>query len=647
MLDDRRVGHEAGWFLNFRLQSLLDVELPCLAIGAGDYHADIQAALPGGLDGGTYRFVVEGITNEHFQRLDNAWSKGRGALLVDLYLNWRDIGGGAARYLSNLAGLGDGLDTLSGVPADSFRVARLVVCRLSRRVGQRRYEAVVEAREAVYERLSQALQSQPSPGSDPLGAALEVARLLSVDVEPHRLPAEVPPAEAPPVSTMAGSTGLQAMADLDIAMSEHYRRSGRGMLLIRDGKLHIGPNRIPLHGTEPVLLDDSGGLVQVETTGISQSDANLVGQAGTPQRSRQQFTLTLKGRPDLRPGDVVQFVNPAPNQVTTPRSFADAVGGLLGSFTGASDLTGSLVQAYVSSVSHVQSRSAGFVTTLAVVETPSGDEWDEPSLTSWRGRRSPDLSATPDGKVADAIGQLVGPSGRALAVGEVRAAHLESGSEPPSQTVDLWVGLAPGDGLPFRARRLPVARSQPSRLSGVPYVTPFAWGKCGLVLPRYPGTRVVLGHRGGDADDPLELGALWESGHGPDAQAGDWWLSLPAAVPAAARGALADASVPEEPTSHASHDLTDADGARVIEVGRLTIRVLPSQLPEPGVRPVPPEEASQHVTIEHQNGSRIVISENGDITIESKGNLTLSATKALNINADQVNVKVTNTMDVS
>jgi hypothetical protein len=320
---------------------------------------------------------------------------------------------------------------------------------------------------------------------------------------------------------------------------------------------------------------------------------------------------------------------------------------LAASVAGAGSILGQTVHVYVSGVSHHLSRTQGFVTNLSGVAVQPGHEWDEPTRTPWRWQSTPDPASTPDGAVADAIGQMVGPPSQPLAIGEVRAATLQSTREPPAQTVDVWLGLGPGDGLPFRSRRLPIDRDSRSRISGLPYVTPFAWGKCGLVLPRYPGTRVLIGHRGGNADDPMELGAMWESGHGPASLAGDWWLSLPAAVDAAARTSVSDDTTPTEPSGKASNDLTDADGARVIEVGRLTIRVLPTKLPEPGTRPVAPADDTHHVTIEHESGSRIVISDNGDVMIESKGALTLNAATALNINADEVKVKVTKTMDVS
>ena len=136
MFDDIRVGNDAGWHLDFTHSDGANVQAACLSIGAGEYHADIFAALPGGLEGGSYRFAIEGITNEHYQRLHAAWASGRGRLHVDLYLYWRDTAGGPLRSLSNLAGLADTVDALSGLPGDSARVARLTGRRFARPLGE-------------------------------------------------------------------------------------------------------------------------------------------------------------------------------------------------------------------------------------------------------------------------------------------------------------------------------------------------------------------------------------------------------------------------------------------------------------------------------------------------------------------------------
>ena len=66
----------------------------------------------------------------------------------------------------------------------------------------------------------------------------------------------------------------------------------------------------------------------------------------------------------------------------------------------------------------------------------------------------------------------------------------------------------------------------------MPVVTPFAYGGYGLVLPRYPGERVLLADTGG-GQDVVDIGSVWDDGVMPPAEPGDWWLVLPVAVPTA------------------------------------------------------------------------------------------------------------------
>jgi hypothetical protein len=178
------------------------------------------------------------------------------------------------------------------------------------------------------------------------------------------------------------------------------------------------------------------------------------------------------------------------------------------------------------------------------------------------------------------------------------------------------------------------------------YTTPFAWGKCGLVLPRYPGTRVFVAYRNGLRNDPVEIGALWESGHGPDSQAGDWWLILPVGIPENERATIAEDKTPQEHTGKVSQDLIDADGNRVIEVGELTVRVGRDKLKKAGERPARGQADS--VTIEHSGGgASITIDQNGKISIKGK-NIELDAGSGdIKMNAANVKVTVSGSMDIS
>ena len=231
-------------------------------------------------------------------------------------------------------------------------------------------------------------------------------------------------------------------------------------------------------------------------------------------------------------------------------------------------------------------------------------------------------------------------------VAEVRSVNPTGAdsTEPPSQTETVWRGLVPSDGRTNEVRRLAIQRVNPEEVNGVAYASPFAWGKCGLVLPRYPGSRVVLVHRGGNASDPVDVGAVWESGHGPQSHAGDWWLILP--VGAAQPSSLAASQTP--PTEHqgkATNDLIDADGNRIIEVGELTLRVTRNSLKNAGERPSRPASPAPQdaITIEHADGgASITITSDGKISIHAKGDLELTSDqgdiklKANNIDANVV-----------
>ena len=168
----------------------------------------------------------------------------------------------------------------------------------------------------------------------------------------------------------------------------------------------------------------------------------------------------------------------------------------------------------------------------------------------------------------------------------------------------------------------------PLEKSGVPYATPFAWGKCGLVLPRYPGMRVLSLYRHGLPEDPVEVGALWPAGQGPDAQPGDWWLSLPVGVPAQQRSAAGHDETPVPHKGPVSNDLMDADGHRVIEVANLRVRIGPDGLTDAGTRP-PPAPDDTLLSIEHSDGTTLV-------TIDSSGNVKVVAKGALRLQGDGI-----------
>ena len=660
--DKARIGNDAGWALKFYQGNEPYNELPVLRVE--DYYAEIQATLQSGLEGGTYTFTIEGLIDEHYKKLKQLISAPgrRSDAVVKLYLYWRDVNTNVGGYLANAIGIGDLLGG-SAVPEEAL-VAELAIHSISRKAGSRRYETTIQAKERVYTALCSRL---PAPvHGDNLQAVLETVKMNTGirGITPYEL-TEVSSLQADAINFEQGNTYKQEFQQLANALEQATNKRGRGMLLIRDGILHVGVRSFPLEG-DPKELTYASGLIEIESSGSMESDPNS-DPADAPPR-KPEFRLTLKGRPDIKPGDVVKVDLPPEDVLQTTPDFGDAILGIAGSLLPA--IGGGLenpVNLYVNSVQHRLGRTSGFSTVVTTVQIKDLNQaWDEhsPSGSHPSAPVSSASSADSGTQAAQAVRQLAegSASARRFAdIGEVRSVQTSgrgSETEPPGQTLTTWRGLVAPDGRRNQANRLALQREQPSILPGIPYATPFAWGKCGLVVPRYPGTRVVVLHRNGQANDPLDVGALWESGHGPDSQAGDWWLILPVDIPESQRATIAEDATPEEHTGKVSQDLIDAEGNRIIEVGELTIRVGKDSLKDAGERPGRPDDEGS-ITIEHtKEGSKIVMKPDGSVEItakkikfdtsQSNGDIELDAGQGnITMNANNVNVNVNASMNVN
>jgi hypothetical protein len=640
------IGNDSAWLLAFHKTVSQQVSPdPVLEIGRDDYYAEVQASLPSGLEGGVYSFVIEGLTDEHYAKIAQ---KGPDAPnVVRLYMFWRDTNSSIGGYLSNLAGLTDLTSAVKASDIPDALVADLRIVSVTRKAGTRRYETTVTARERIFEslannRLAAAVDSLAFP------QALQELLRRTCGFAPDRdfktygtLPTENR-------SLAAGKTALDHLRLLGQRLEESTAKYGRGMFLIRDGVLHIGPRPIPVDGDSqpPKKLTLAAGLIETAALDPVPIDPNFDASTGDAP-TRRQFRLTLKGRPDIKPGDMVEFDSPPEDVSKTTGGLLGAIGDLLGGplLPSLGDETfQNPVQLYVSSVEHKLGRTSGFVTTAVGVEitgTTPDDRWDKRTPQSGQQPAPTESSANPEVAAARAVRQMTQSSADSRnfpELAEVRRMTATGSAEPPSQTVKLWRGLAPGDGGASQARRLAIQRPSPAPIDGVPYVTPYAWGKTGLVLPRYPGTRVLVEHRNGSSDDPVDAGALWESGHGPDSQPGDWWLILPVGVPQDKRSSLTDDQTPQEHTGPVSQDLIDADGNRVIEAGEFVVRVSRNSLKSAGQRPSRASDADS-ITIEHADGgSKITLKSDG--TIQIKGtNIEFEASGKITLKASEVDVQ--------
>jgi hypothetical protein len=462
-----------------------------------------------------------------------------------------------------------------------------------------------------------------------------------------------------------GETLVATLQELQKRLENEVNKHGRGLYLIRDGQLAIGNRRFPHEeGADSTKrLTTATGLIETESMERVQSDPNFDACSQTVEvaPSRAQYKLTLKGRPDIKPGSIVEFSPPSED---APEDTSGGFFGALGEVVrevGAGSLLANLqdfdessaIKLYVNSVEHRLGRKTGFSTVITGLQIDPDNPWDEHSPAhseQQQGQGDSPTSATAVGRVAQAVRQTIQQSlggQRQAEVGEVRRFNNSGQNEPPSQTHTLWRGLAQGNGEANQARRLAIQRPSPAPVNGVPYLSPFAWGKCGLVLPRYPGTRVMVVHRNGRRDDPVDVGALWESGHGPDSQAGDWWLILPVNVADDARSSVDDQTTPTEHSGAVTQDLIDAAGNRVIEVGELTVRISRDSLKNAGERP---ERAGDQdsITVEHADGdARIIIKSDGSIVIQGKKIELDAGNGDITLKAANVKAQVTSAFDVS
>ncbi|MFX1677562.1 hypothetical protein PWR63_35930 [Paraburkholderia sp. A2WS-5] len=689
------IGNAAGWALTFHKEDSDGAIQPALwTVCSADYEARLSATLPAGLEAGACSITVEGMTDADYAKIAQTGAASQ-PTVAQLYLYWIDANASPLGYLANLGGLTDTLGRFDPESMKSSLVSVLRIVKVSRAVGVRRYEATIECKERVYQNLSTVQIAEPVKANKLSEAVTTIGKQTHVDIQLQGFGKDgsMPTASGNPggnasgnsatspgdeqISIDSGGTYAKALKDLATRMEQASGKYGRGLMVIRDGKLYFGIRSFPLapnDKSKPLTLGN--GLLNTEPLAAVQANpdassdstkpaaaADATPPAPTLTPTRRQFRLTLKGRPDIKPGDMATFDSPPEELVTQPGFLNSLLGGafagsLLPGMSTDPDSITNPINLYVTSVMHQLGRASGFVTTVTGVEIKDTSQpWDTASGagTHAPGRATGTTGDRADGaaSAASAIRQVVregAETPRSVDIGEVRGFHPSGGgtTEPPGQTERVFRGLVGPDGRANQARRLDIQRDTPAPLEGVSYASPFAWGKCGLVLPRYPGMRVVLAHRNGRAEDPVEIGALWTSGHGPASQPGDYWLTLPAGVDPGSRSQVDDTKTPAEYAGKVTNDLIDADGNRIIEVGELTVRVGSDHLGNAGKRPDRPEQKNQGaVTIEHTSGqSSIVMAQDGSVTITAK-NITIDAGDGtITMKANSVDVQVKSNMNV-
>ncbi len=393
---------------------------------------------------------------------------------------------------------------------------------------------------------------------------------------------------------LVGNHGLQkAQKPKDLALrhrnslkvlqelAQHYEWP----VVIRDNKLFINEN---VGGGEPIeTISPDKNIVKSDEQFLME-EYRLVSEDEVQRKPRSSLNVTVLGNPKLRVGQriSVESEGPAPNQLYR-----------------------------IHNVIHSFSPSSGYTCRLLLVIAKPGDQ-----VQLSQGATA----------VMEGIGKLARSTRRnAIDVGQVKTYH--TGDEKQHRAT-LHYGQSPAMGKMAPSIDTPIDETR-QPLPRKPIASPFAWHKCGLVVPVYPKMRALLAHNRGSVNDAVVTGFLWAENpryEPPKNEPGDYWLCLPTGVK----------PNDEQPKGKGVNDLTDKDGRRVVQAKGLHILVGSESLPPVGERPKVPDDLDDTIVIEHQSGTKITITGDGAVKIETD-NQDISLTNGgvtLSLSGSAVNV---------
>ncbi|MEU6273018.1 hypothetical protein ABZ871_11490 [Streptomyces populi] len=613
------VGFQAGWALVFRKDNgkgFPDARSEPLRLTHTDCPAEIRVDADNTLRGATFAVTVDGMSDSDY----DAVAAGP-YVHLEIRLGWWDLEHGFVT--SALAAIGA---PLPGGGGDGFHpVLTGRVLGVERSRAEFTYRARFEGIDAAYHRM-QCLHPRADT-KEPPTTVVGYARKLCQDDTRVGVPVvgEAQDTQVDKIDICADGSVVQALKDLARLTHDGDARAEVPMFL-RAGALHVGRWTKPVGGGRSWDLTPATGLVESRPVVERDPDAASLGSPFDAPEVRR-FDLTLLGRPDICVGDMVNADLPVPSPAGATGTLAHSALGPLGDAVkgvGAGAPFRNPEEFGVVGVHHVLSAAEGFVTRLTV-ERRAGDERQAVGPRSG----SCDEAAKFAASLAEQR-RRAALERRTHEVGLVRrqdvAAAFGDGHDVAAQTLSVDEGLAdtPSPNVPGRAE----PAKTPTQLVGKPYLTPYAFGSTGLVVPHYPGMRVVSLHYREEPQNAVVAGAMWENGKAPESHLGDWWLSLPTnlAGPGGEPGSGGDPATAPLPQDEASHDLIDGRGDRVIEVRGLRISVGKALMTKVGTRPT--DAASDQVVIEHATAkARIAIDSSGNIEISTDADLTLAANK--------------------
>ncbi|ONH34497.1 hypothetical protein [Protofrankia sp. BMG5.30] len=613
------VGFDAGWRLDFRAAPAAAGSRPPVSVDRSGYDAEIQVAFESTWSAPTFTVTVDGMSQQDVDAI-----LGGPYPEVEIALGWRDTPGSfLSAGASVLAAVGLG-------PARTSTLTTVLAGRitaLERTAGDVRYRTRFSGVDSTWARLRRSFVSgTPLPAQ---GTVVDWLRALLGSLTPAVT--VVAEGNHP---TIDGRTELRAGDRIADAVQALARGAfpdaphGRIPVLLRDGTVHVGTWTTRLTGANSHPLDTATGLVDATPAPYEHDDPARDDPFATS--TADAWDVMLLGRPDIKVGDAVTIRLPEVVKKKAAAGLADSVVGAIG---GAAALAAPIVgllapptQAKprdfrVVSVTHTLGRTTGFTTKLRVEGVGAAAKQPGPTAEAHR--------------VAETIDARIGTmarSRRAVDAGIVTAQSVAASERRHAQRLDLDDGLAQAapPNVAVRGR----LDSPATRLTDKPYVTPFAYGGTGLVVPHYPGTRVVQLNHDGDPRNAVVAGCVWDEGTEPSSQAGDWWLTLPTNVAPATDGD----DVTPAPDGRVASDLVDARGARVVNVLGFELTVGEDSMPNVGKRPDTP--AAGVLTVKTKKG-------NASISIDADGNITISTDKEIRLNGEKVVMTVKSGVEVN
>lgn len=631
--DPALVGFDAGWKIELRAAGAdgAPTDNGMISISRNDYAATVKVERTASFRAPSFDIVIDGLSDQHHNLI-----VGTPHVFVKILLGWRDIGGGAAAPFKDVGALFSG----SGGPDGNYR--EVIHGRLhsyERLHGEFRYRTHLTGIDRHFHRMRYTTAKAPEvrPGDPVIRYAELLAQQVSVPIIKHPPIGPYEPIDEV-IEIPAKARITQALQQ--IARAAHGGDVGRQVPLYMgiDG-LHVGPWAAPstANHMETKRIEMRNGLVEVKPV-VANDPNDCVDPFGVPTILR--FDLMLRGRADLEVGNLVELEVDVPSPGTLPPTIASSVLG------GVGDVVSGVASAFgrppeprytsfrIVSVKHELDRARGFVTS-ARVERQRADEGDATGA-----------EAEPHTRVLDEAARTA-----VVLAAQSRAERHELLTLDVAHIVAQSSYVQDIDGRTFGPQRLELnsgltrsgqsnagvtdaAATIPTRLFNKPYLTPFAFGQTGLIIPHYPGTRVVDLHYRDDVRNAIVAGCIWPDGTEPRSKYGDYWLSLPIGYhPAERDDTPSDAAPPSGP---AVHDLIDIDGGRALHVRGFRISIGEGKLVDAGSRPT--NAASDELLIEHKSGARI--------RIDAEGNITISTTKDLTIDARKITMNVTDKVEV-